>query len=338
MAATAANETETTTRKTPAPPDLARVWPSVRRLLAESGLDGSTMHPTGPKRTLTKGDVLAAMGLCAPPKAKQSLFFVSPTETASSESSSAASSRTLDTNANVSEFSGFPDEPSFEDLAVTPTRRVIASRLLESKASAPHFYVSSDVSLRGVEKLRGDLKRRGVKASVNDCVMYAVSRALRRTPKINGGLAAVDVAVAVATPGGLITPIVRDADSKSLATIGAEVRELALRAREGRLKPHEFTGGSFTVSNLGMFPVDQFAAILNPPQGAIMAVGRGRDALAIDPTDSSAANLVSSPVLSATVSADARAADEADVARFLEAFKDVLENPEGGEGREEWAL
>ena len=111
---------------------------------------------------------------------------------------------------------------------------------------------------------------------------------------------------------------------------------MALRAREGRLKPHEFTGGSFTVSNLGMFPVDQFAAILNPPQGAIMAVGRGRDALAIDPTD--AANLVSSPVLSATVSADARAADEADVARFLEAFKDVLDNPEGGEGREAWAL
>lgn len=333
MAATAANENETTTRKSPAPPDLARVWPSVRRLLAESGLDGSTIDPTGPKRTLTKGDVLAAMGLCAPPKARQSSFFFSPTETASSESSSAASSRTLDTNAN-----GSSEEPSFEDLAVTPTRRVIASRLLESKAGAPHFYVSSDVSLRGVEKLRGDLKRRGVKASVNDCVMYAVSRALRRTPKINGdgGLAAVDVAVAVATPGGLITPIVRDADVKSLAAIGAEVRELALRAREGRLKPHEFTGGSFTVSNLGMFPVDQFAAILNPPQGAIMAVGRGRDALAIDPTD--AANLVSSPVLSATVSADARAADEADVARFLEAFKDVLENPEGGEGREEWAL
>ena len=284
---------------------------------------------------------MAAMGLCAPPnvsaRQKQSLSFSSPkkTETATSESFfSASSKRTLDTNAN-----GSCEEPSFEDLAVTPTRRVIASRLLESKAGAPHFYVSSDVSLRGVEKLRGDLKRlHGVKASVNDCVMYAVSRALRRTPKINGdgGLAAVDVAVAVATPGGLITPIVRDADSKSLAAIGAEVRELALRAREGRLKPHEFTGGSFTVSNLGMFPVDQFAAILNPPQGAIMAVGRGRDALAIDPTD--AANLVSSPVLSATVSADARAADEADVARFLEAFKDVLENPEGGEGREDWAL
>jgi pyruvate/2-oxoglutarate dehydrogenase complex dihydrolipoamide acyltransferase (E2) component len=181
-----------------------------------------------------------------------------------------------------------------------------------------------------------DLKQRGVKASVNDCVMYAVSRALSLVPEINGADNAVDVAVAVATPNGLITPIVFNADSKSLTTIGAEVRELAKRAREGKLKPHEFTGGSFSVSNLGMFPVDSFSAILNPPQGAIMAVGRGRDAVAIDPTDET--NLVSSPVLSATVSADARAASEADVARFLEAFKDVLENPEGGEGREKWAL
>ena len=329
---TAANG-QTTSRETSAPPDLARVWPSVRRLLAESKLDGSNIAPTGPKRTLTKGDVLAAMGLCAPPKAQQSSFSFSPTETASSESSSAVSSstKTLDTNANVSE-----EEPSFEDLPVTPTRRVIASRLLASKAGAPHFYVSSDVSLFGVEKLRVDLKQRGVKASVNDCVMYAVSRALRRTPEVNGENAAVDVAVAVATPNGLITPIVRDADSKSLSTIGAEVRELAKRAREGKLKPHEFTGGSFSVSNLGMFPVDSFSAILNPPQGAIMAVGRGRDAIAIDPSD--ATNLTSSPVLSLTVSADARFASEADVARFLEAFKDVLENPEGGEGTEKWAL
>ena len=330
---TAANG-ETTSRETSAPPDLARVWPSVRRLLAESKLDGSNIAPTGPKRTLTKGDVLAAMGLCAPPKAQQSSFSFSPTETASSESSSAVSSstKTLDTNnATVSE-----EEVTFSDLPVTPTRRVIASRLLASKAGAPHFYVSSDVSLFGVEKLRVDLKQRGVKASVNDCVMYAVSRALSLVPEINGADNAVDVAVAVATPNGLITPIVRDADSKSLSTIGAEVRELAKRAREGKLKPHEFTGGSFSVSNLGMFPVDSFSAILNPPQGAIMAVGRGRDALAIDPTD--ATNLVSSPVLSATVSADARAASEADVARFLEAFKDVLENPEGGEGTEKWAL
>ena len=319
-------------------PDLGRVWPSVRRLLAESGLDGSGIAPTGPKRTLTKGDVLAAMGLCAPPKGSNE--FANDSSKASSVPSSVPSSGAEDTAAS------YPEEPSFDDLAVTPTRRVIASRLLESKTRAPHHYVEVDVGLASVDALRERLKRDGVRASVNDCVMYAVSRALRTCPAVNASwnesrgvaerLRKVDVAVAVATPNGLITPVVRDADLKSLATIGGEVRELARRAREGRLKPEEYTGGSFTVSNLGMFPVDTFSAILNPPQGAIMAVGRGRDFLSVDARDPT--KLVSTPRLSATVSADARAADAADVARFLEAFKDALENPEGGEGKEKWAL
>ena len=329
-------------------PDLGRVWPSVRRLLAESGLDGSGIPPTGPKRTLTKGDVLAAMGLCAPPRGSNDLAndefakpSTKPQKKASNSPSSVPSSGAEDTLA-----ASCPEEPSFDDLAVTPTRRVIASRLLESKTRAPHHYVEVDVGLASVATLRERLKKNGVRASVNDCVMYAVSRALRACPAVNASwnesrgvaerLRAVDVAVAVATPNGLITPVVRDADLKSLATIGGEVRELARRAREGRLKPEEYTGGSFTVSNLGMFPVDAFAAILNPPQGAIMAVGRGRDFLSVDARD--ATKLVSTPRLSATVSADARAADAADVARFLEAFKDALENPEGGEGKEKWAL
>ena len=324
-------------------PDLGRVWPSVRRLLAESGLDGSGIPPTGPKRTLTKGDVLAAMGLCAPPKGSNDLANDSSTNVSTKppKASSVPSSGAEDTL-----DASYPEEPSFDDLAVTPTRRVIASRLLESKTRAPHHYVEVDVGLASVAALRERLKRDGIRASVNDCVMYAVSRALRTCPAVNASwnesrgvaerLRAVDVAVAVATPNGLITPVVRDADLKSLATIGGEVRELARRAREGRLKPEEYTGGSFTVSNLGMFPVDAFAAILNPPQGAIMAVGRGRDFLSVDARD--ATKLVTTPRLSATVSADARAADAADVARFLEAFKDALENPEGGEGKQKWAL
>ena len=318
--------------------DLARVWPSVRRLLAESGLDGSAISPTGPKRTLTKGDVLAAMGLCAPPKGSND--FANDSSKASSVPSSVPSSGAEDTAAS------YPEEPSFDDLAVTPTRRVIASRLLESKTRAPHHYVEVDVGLASVDALRERLKRDGVRASVNDCVMYAVSRALRTCPAVNASwnesrgvaerLRKVDVAVAVATPNGLITPVVRDADLKSLATIGGEVRELARRAREGRLKPEEYTGGSFTVSNLGMFPVDTFSAILNPPQGAIMAVGRGFDALRVDADD--ATKVIAAPTVNATVSADARAVDAAHVARFLEAFKSVLENPEGGEGEEKWAL
>ena len=324
-------------------PDLGRVWPSVRRLLAESGLDGSGIPPTGPKRTLTKGDVLAAMGLCAPPRGSND------SSTVSKKPPKASSSRSPDDAedaASCPQEPQEPTEPSFDDLAVTPTRRVIASRLLESKTGAPHHYVEVDVGLASVAALRERLKRDGVRVSVNDCVMYAVSRALRTCPALNASwneargvaerLHKVDVAVAVATPNGLITPVVRDADLKSLVDIGGEIRESARRAREGRLKPEEYTGGSFTVSNLGMFPIDSFAAILNPPQGAIMAVGRGRDFLSVDERDST--KLVSTPRLSATVSADARAADAADVARFLEAFKDALENPEGGDGKEKWAL
>lgn len=137
----------------------------------------------------------------------------------------------------------------------------------------------------------------------------------------------VDVAIAVATDGGLITPIVRGASAKSLAAIGAEIRELAGRAREGKLKPHEFMGGSFSVSNLGMFPVDHFSAILNPPQGAIMAVGRGVEKVVLGEDG----EVTSSPAMSVTVSADARVADEADVARFLEVFRGTIESCDGEE-------
>ena len=133
----------------------------------------------------------------------------------------------------------------------------------------------------------------------------------------------VDVAIAVATDGGLITPIVKGADGKSLTAIGGEVRELAGRAREGKLKPHEFMGGSFSVSNLGMFPVDHFSAILNPPQGAIMAVGRGVDKVVLG-EDGEPADVA---VMSITVSADARVADAADVARFIQVFREQIESP-----------
>ena len=306
-----------------------RMWPSVRRLLAESGIDPLAITPTGPRGMLVKGDVLAAMGLCAAPVG----------------SAPSTSTPTLAQNASkkpaASKAAAAPvlDEDTFEDVPVTTIRKVIASRLLESKTQTPHEFVTADVSLASVAKLRAALKAGGVKASVNDCVVYAVARALRASPKVNAkwdeaSASAVtdpdvDVAIAVATDGGLITPIVRGADAKSLTAIGSEVRELAGRARKGGLKPHEFTGGSFSVSNLGMFPVDSFSAILNPPQGAIMAVGRGVDKIKVD---ESTGELFDEPVMSVTVSADARVADVADVARFLNAFKETIEQPE-----EAWA-
>ena len=307
-----------------------RMWPSVRRLLAESGIDPLAITPTGPRGMLVKGDVLAAMGLCA-----------APVGSAPSTSTSTLAQNASKKPASKAAAAAAPvlDEDTFEDVPVTTIRKVIASRLLESKTQTPHEFVTADVSLASVAKLRAALKAGGVKASVNDCVVYAVARALRASPKVNAkwdeaSASAVtdpdvDVAIAVATDGGLITPIVRGADAKSLTAIGDEVRELAGRARKGGLKPHEFTGGSFSVSNLGMFPVDSFSAILNPPQGAIMAVGRGADKIKID---ESTGELFDEPTMSVTVSADARVADVADVARFLNAFKETIEQPE-----EAWA-
>ena len=307
-----------------------RMWPSVRRLLAESGIDPLAITPTGPRGMLVKGDVLAAMGLCAAPVGAPSM---TSTPTLAQNASKKPASKAAAAAAPVL------DEDTFEDVPVTTIRKVIASRLLESKTQTPHEFVTADVSLASVAKLRAALKARDVKASVNDCVVYAVARALRASPKVNAkwdeaSASAVtdpdvDVAIAVATDGGLITPIVRGADAKSLTAIGDEVRELAGRARKGGLKPHEFTGGSFSVSNLGMFPVDSFSAILNPPQGAIMAVGRGVDKIKVD---ESTGELFDEPVMSVTVSADARVADVADVARFLNAFKETIEQPE-----EAWA-
>ena len=307
-----------------------RMWPSVRRLLAESGIDPLAITPTGPRGMLVKGDVLAAMGLCA-----------APVGSAPSTSTSTLAQNASKKPASKAAAAAAPvlDEDTFEDVPVTTIRKVIASRLLESKTQTPHEFVTADVSLASVAKLRAALKARDVKASVNDCVVYAVARALRASPKVNAkwdeaSASAVtdpdvDVAIAVATDGGLITPIVRGADAKSLTAIGSEVRELAGRARKGGLKPHEFTGGSFSVSNLGMFPVDSFSAILNPPQGAIMAVGRGVDKIKVD---EATGELFDEPTMSVTVSADARVADVADVARFLNAFKETIEQPE-----EAWA-
>jgi pyruvate dehydrogenase E2 component (dihydrolipoamide acetyltransferase) len=165
-------------------------------------------------------------------------------------------------------------------------RKIIAQRLLESKQTIPHLYLSADVDLDGVAALRESLKAQGQRVSVNDCVVKAVALALAEVPAANAywdaaaeavvPTGSVDIAIAVATDTGLITPIVRGADAKPLPAIAAEVRELAARARANKLKPEEFQGGSFSVSNLGMYGIDSFSAIINPPQACIMAVGGAR--------------------------------------------------------------
>ena len=224
---------------------------------------------------------------------------------------------------------------------MTPMRSTIASRLAASKATGPHEYVAAEVSLEAVNALRDALKASGKKASVNDCVLYAVGRALKASPSVNATLderdgdfyftarETADVAVAVAIEGGLITPVVRGACGLTLAEIGREVRALASKAREGRLKPSEYAGGSFTVSNLGMFPVDEFSAILNPPQVGIVAVGRGRETVVMGPDGEPRGEAA----VTVTVSVDARVQDAArEAAEFLRRFKREME------GCERWAL
>ena len=332
------------------PADLfgGRMWPSVRRLIAESGIDPRTIAPTGPRGALVKGDVLAAMGLCDPPETTATATRGFRSSGAPSISAPASTSVPASTSApastSVPASTSTPASPNpeqeWDDLSVTSVRKVIASRLLESKTLSPHHFVSADVSLEGVAALRARLKAEGSRASVNDCVLYAVSRALESSPKVRATwddaagranpASSVDVSVAVAAPSGLVTPVVRDASKMTLSEIGGAVRELAGRAREGKLKPHEYTGGCFSVSNLGMFAVDRFEAILNPPQGAIMAVGRGVDRARLGADGA----VTSEATMTVTVSADARVVDEADVAAFLEAFREQIEAPE----EKKWAL
>lgn len=211
-------------------------------------------------------------------------------------------------------------------------RRAIARRLTESKQQVPHFYLTVDCRMDALLSLRAQANQGGaVKLSVNDFIVRAAALALREVPEVNASWqddaiefhAGADISVAVATDGGLVTPIVRDADVKPLSAIAAEIVELAGRAKVNRLKPEEFTGGSLTVSNLGMYGIKQFAAIINPPQAAILAVGAAERRPVVDDNG----DLKAATVMTVTLSADHRVVDGAVGARWLAAFRALIENP-----------
>jgi pyruvate dehydrogenase E2 component (dihydrolipoamide acetyltransferase) len=221
---------------------------------------------------------------------------------------------------------------SYEDIPHTNTRRIIAQRLSEAKRSVPHFYLTIDCDADALLAARRQANEMidDLKLSVNDLVIKAVALALRRVPAANAAWTEtairrfrdVDLAVAVAAPGGLITPVVRNADAKSLRQISAEMKELAARARESRLRPDEYQGGGFTISNLGMFGIREFAAIINPPQACILAVGASeRRAVVRDGA------LAVATMMTCTLSVDHRAVDGALGAEFLAAFKKLIESP-----------
>ncbi|XP_029122642.1 dihydrolipoyllysine-residue acetyltransferase component 1 of pyruvate dehydrogenase complex, mitochondrial isoform X2 [Elaeis guineensis] len=230
-------------------PNFSRISPSARLLIAEYGLEPSSLKASGPRGTLLKGDVLAAIKSGGPPRISES-----------SQEKISGSTHTSQPSSHTPPPSATPllDMDTHEDLPNTQIRKVIAKRLLESKQSTPHLYLSIDVILDPLLAFRNELK------------------AFWNNEKGEPSLCdSVDISIAVATDKGLMTPIIRNADQKTLSAISLEVKELAEKARAGKLKPNEFQGGTFSISNLGMFPVDHFCAIINPPQAGILAVGRG---------------------------------------------------------------
>ena len=336
-----------------------RLGPAARFALAEAGLaPGDIAAPTGPRGIVTKEDVLAAVAAGVKPggsggsgsgKAAAAPAAAAAAAAPQQQQPKAAAPQQQAAAASAAPPLSPPQQQqqqpaaargkagprvSYTDVPNSQVRRIIAKRLLESKQTAPSLYVTADAPLAAVQALRKQLAAQGVKVSVNDCVVRAAALALRDVPEANAfwdaaaGAAArqpgVDVAIAVATDGGLITPIVRGADSKPLAAVAAEIRDLAARARANKLKPEEFMGGSFSVSNLGMFGLSQFSAIINPPQAAILAVGGARDAVTLG--DEGAAP-EASPVMAVTLSADHRVFDGELAARFLAAFSGHMANP-----------
>lgn len=221
---------------------------------------------------------------------------------------------------------------SYTEETLSPMRKVISQRLQESKSTIPHFYVQQIIDAEPLVAFREQLKHLEYHISFNDCVIKACALALREHPVVNSGFNAshhslihyqtVDVSVAVSIPGGLITPIIRFADYKELIDIAAEIKELASRAKAGKLEPHEYQGGSFTVSNLGMYGITSFQAIINPPQAAILAVGGISDVPVVKK-----GAVVPGKVMNISLSVDHRVVDGVAAAEFLISIKKLLENP-----------
>ena len=323
---------------------LARVaGPAARAVLRGAGLaleDALVQqHASGPRGALTKTDALRAAaaaleGAGGGALARGGVASAASASASGSGSGSASASASASGSGSGSGSAAAAEEPAYVDVPHTNVRRVIARRLWESKAGTPHSYFSADVRLDALAALRRAMREeRGAAASVNDFVIRAAALALERVPRANAAWdagagavvpnAAVDVAVAVATDGGLITPIVRGANAKSVYEIQAEVKDLAARARANKLKPEEFQGGSFSISNLGMFGIGAFSAIINPPQACIMAVGGAKRGVAFGPTGVPEGTTS----MTVTLSADERVYDAATTGAFLEAFKTCIENP-----------
>jgi pyruvate dehydrogenase E2 component (dihydrolipoamide acetyltransferase) len=282
--------------------DRVKASPLARRLAEQQGIDLARLAGSGPGGRIVKADLAATAA--APPAA------------------SAPAAAPADS------------EIPHEEIKLTNMRKTIARRLTEAKQTIPHIYLTVDIRLDALLELRAEvnkgLESRGVKISVNDMLIKALAAALIEVPECNVSISGdhlikygrADISVAVSIPGGLITPIIVGADTRSLSAISKDMAELAGRAKEGKLQPHEYQGGTASISNMGMFGIKAFDAVINPPQGMIMAIGAGeKRPYVIDDS------LQIATIMSATGSFDHRAIDGADGARLMQAFKRLVEAP-----------
>ncbi|WP_129790975.1 pyruvate dehydrogenase complex dihydrolipoamide acetyltransferase [Sphingosinicella sp. CPCC 101087] len=292
--------------------------PLARRLAEAQGIDLAGLTGSGPGGRIVKADIEAAAGK-APARAAPA-----PAAAPVAERPASVAPATFET------------EIPHEAVKLSNMRKTIARRLTEAKQTIPHIYLTVDVRLDALLSLRAELNKglesRGVKLSVNDMLIKALAAALMEVPECNVSISGdqlfkysrADVSVAVSIPNGLITPIIVGADTKPLSLISKEMSELAGRAKEGKLQPHEYQGGTASISNMGMYGIKQFDAVINPPQGMIMAIGAGeKRPYVIDDS------LQIATVMSATGSFDHRAIDGADGARLMKVFKQLVESPIG---------
>ena len=302
--------------------DRTKASPLARRLAQAQGIDLSTVTGSGPNGRIVKADLEGASTTLRQAQGER----LEDTQPKSAQAEPVEARRAASTHVPT-------DIPS-ETIKLSNMRKTIARRLTESKQQVPHIYLTVDINLDKLLKLRTELnaglEARGVKLSVNDMLIKALAAALIEVPACNVAFAGdslikysrADISVAVSLPAGLITPIIAGANLKSLSAVSTEMKDLAARAKDGKLQPHEYQGGTASLSNMGMYGIKQFEAVINPPQAMIMAIGAGEkrpyvvnDALAI------------ATVMSATGSFDHRAIDGSDGAALMQAFKRLCENP-----------
>ena len=306
--------------------DGARLFatPLARRIAAEKGLDLAAIKGSGPHGRIVKADVAGATASAAPQAAA-----------APAPAPAAKAATAMPAGPDAAQVMRMYEGRAFEEVKLDGMRKTVAARLTEAKQTIPHFYLRRDIRLDALMSFRGQLNKqleaRGVKLSVNDFIIKACALALQQVPAANAvwagdrilRLKPSDVAVAVAIEGGLFTPVLKDADQKSLSALSSEMKDLATRARDRKLAPHEYVGGTFAISNLGMYGIDNFDAVINPPHGAILAVGAGVK----KPVVGADGGLSVATIMSVTLSVDHRVIDGALGAELLQAIVDNLENP-----------